>query len=55
MAQCQKSGSRAEKTLSQKGFPKQLMLPLHTNLKMVKKDKKKVINEHVRIQPAINR
>jgi len=43
MAQCRKSGSRAEKILSQKSFPKQL--------KMVKRKK---LYEHVRIQPAIN-
>jgi len=37
--------------LSQKGFPKQLTLPLHKKMKMVKRKK---LYEHVRIQPAIN-
>ena len=40
-------------SFSKKGFPKQLMLPLHANLKMVKKDKKKLY-EHVRIHPTIS-
>ena len=41
-----------KKFFLKKGFPKQLMLPLHANLKMVKKDKKKLY-EHVRIHPAV--
>jgi len=40
-------------SFSKKGFPKQLMLPLHVNLKMVKKDKK-TLYEHVRIHPTIS-
>lgn len=40
-------------SFSKKVFQKQLMLPLHTNLKMVQKDKKKLY-EHVRIHPAIS-